>query len=376
MPRPRKTPSYRLHKATGQAVVTLDGRDIYLGKYDTDASREAYDRAVVSWRSGTLKPRGQAAGVSVAALVARFLANVKVEGRYVKSGKPTSENGCLKMALRPLVKLYGTMPAADFTVKNLKLVRIGLCEPRPPAANGEPDQPGYRRKHSGLRCRASVNMDVHRIRRVFRFGEEEELVPEGRWHSLRCLRPLVAGSALVRESDGVKPAPLKDIAKFLRHCGSHEAALVRFQWLTGARPGEAVQLRMRDIDRSGPVWVFTPMSHKTQHKGKKRTILIGPRTQRALAPHVSLDPDAWLFPGHDGHLRQNRYSRIVRRVCIDNGIKPWTPNQLRHNALTNVRRSDGLDTASIVAGHSNVSTTEIYAEQDIRKALEWARAHG
>lgn len=31
--RPRKAPSYRLHKPTGQAVVRIDGRDFYLGKH-------------------------------------------------------------------------------------------------------------------------------------------------------------------------------------------------------------------------------------------------------------------------------------------------------------------------------------------------------
>ena len=42
-------PSYRLHKATGQAVVTLDGRDFYLGKHGTAESREAYDRMIAEW---------------------------------------------------------------------------------------------------------------------------------------------------------------------------------------------------------------------------------------------------------------------------------------------------------------------------------------
>ncbi len=34
-------PSYRLHKATGQAVVTLSGRFIYLGPHATRLSRVA-----------------------------------------------------------------------------------------------------------------------------------------------------------------------------------------------------------------------------------------------------------------------------------------------------------------------------------------------
>lgn len=34
-----RIPSYRRHKPTGQAVVTIGGRDIYLGKHNTAASR-------------------------------------------------------------------------------------------------------------------------------------------------------------------------------------------------------------------------------------------------------------------------------------------------------------------------------------------------
>jgi hypothetical protein len=31
-----KTPSYRLHKGSGQAVVTLSGKDIYLGVHGSE----------------------------------------------------------------------------------------------------------------------------------------------------------------------------------------------------------------------------------------------------------------------------------------------------------------------------------------------------
>ena len=42
-------PSYRLHKTKGLALVTLDGRDIYLGKHGTPESRAEYDRLVHLW---------------------------------------------------------------------------------------------------------------------------------------------------------------------------------------------------------------------------------------------------------------------------------------------------------------------------------------
>ncbi len=38
---PQKLPKYRLHKRTGLAVVTLSGRDVYLGKHETEERRIA-----------------------------------------------------------------------------------------------------------------------------------------------------------------------------------------------------------------------------------------------------------------------------------------------------------------------------------------------
>jgi hypothetical protein len=46
---PVRTPSYRLHKPSGQAVVTFSGKDHYLGRFGSPESREAYDRLVAEW---------------------------------------------------------------------------------------------------------------------------------------------------------------------------------------------------------------------------------------------------------------------------------------------------------------------------------------
>lgn len=37
---------------------------------------------------------------------------------------------------------------------------------------------------------------------------------------------------------------------------------------SSARPGEVVQMRLADLDRSGKVWTFKPQRHKTQHLGR------------------------------------------------------------------------------------------------------------
>jgi hypothetical protein len=69
MPRPRKSvPSYRLHKQSGQAVVTLpDGlggrRDLLLGQHGTPESRTEYLRVLAEWEAaGRRLPPGGAEG--------------------------------------------------------------------------------------------------------------------------------------------------------------------------------------------------------------------------------------------------------------------------------------------------------------------------
>ncbi len=46
---PSRIPSYRHHRPTGLAVVTLSGRDHYLGKHGTPESRAEYDRLPREW---------------------------------------------------------------------------------------------------------------------------------------------------------------------------------------------------------------------------------------------------------------------------------------------------------------------------------------
>src|SRR5262245_25320407 len=49
MTRRPRIPSYRLHKATGQAVVVLDGRSFYLRRYNTHESRDEHDGVIAEW---------------------------------------------------------------------------------------------------------------------------------------------------------------------------------------------------------------------------------------------------------------------------------------------------------------------------------------
>ena len=44
-----RIPKYRKHHTSGQARVTLDGKDVYLGTYGTKASKVKYDVVIAEW---------------------------------------------------------------------------------------------------------------------------------------------------------------------------------------------------------------------------------------------------------------------------------------------------------------------------------------
>ncbi|MGD0899975.1 MAG: hypothetical protein ABR915_19245 [Thermoguttaceae bacterium] len=43
------TPKYRRHKASGQAIVSIQGHDFYLGPWNSKASKVEYDRIISEW---------------------------------------------------------------------------------------------------------------------------------------------------------------------------------------------------------------------------------------------------------------------------------------------------------------------------------------
>lgn len=82
MPRLRdgRVPAYRLHKATSQAVVTLDGVDFYLGRFDSPPSHAEYNRLVGEWLANDRRLPAQTSTVSnrtVNELAAAYLASLR-----------------------------------------------------------------------------------------------------------------------------------------------------------------------------------------------------------------------------------------------------------------------------------------------------------
>jgi integrase len=209
-------------------------------------------------------------------------------------------------------------------------------------------------------------------------------------------------------------------------------AMIELEHLTGARPGEIVIMRTADINTSGGTWEYQPGSHKTEHHEHTRTIFIGPRAQAVLKPWLRTDLGAYLFSPAEAEAERNAerrekrksplwnshvqhqagkrnarhrksfgdhytptaYRRAIARACdqafrhpILGKIKKkdltleqhlelrawrkahrWHPSRLRHTVATRIRRRFGLEGAQAVLGHTELGTTQDYAERNLEAA--------
>ena len=94
-----RTPSYRLHKASGKAVVTLRGKDHYLGEFGSTESKKLYKR-----------------------LLAEYLAS---DGRGVQQNNENySISELLAAFLKFAKKHYGTAANSKFTQYGMLAKRV------------------------------------------------------------------------------------------------------------------------------------------------------------------------------------------------------------------------------------------------------------
>ena len=380
-----RPPKYRHHKASGQAIVTIEGRDHYLGLYGSPESHEKYQRLVAQWterqKDSVCHVTSSSIDVSnlrVCELLVAYLDFAK--NYYVKNGCPTGEYRNMKDAIRPLLDLYETTPVREFGPAALRAVREKMIA-------------------SNL-SRKVVNARINRIKRIFKWGVEYELVDSRILQGLQAVSPLKAGRSRARETQRVMPISQDHIDAVLARVTRPVRAMAQVQLLTGMRPGEVVLMRACDIDMSGKVWIYRPASHKTEHLGKERIICIGAQAQAIIGLFLKPEVDAYLFSpkeavldlrkklnaknGRSGTILRvsgyrrcpsNRYTRnsyhnAIYKACVKAKISSWGPNRLRHNRATFIEKRFGLEAARAVLGHKSAAVTEIYVEMDLNMAAE------
>lgn len=409
----RKTPipSYRRQKkedGNDRAFVVISGERRYLGDYGSPESKDRYARIIAEWRAtGDITPSDPSL-LTVNELLAQFWTR-RIEGYYTNSdGSPSNEITEFSLSLTPVRQLYGGTLAKDFGPKALMVCRQWFID----------------RKLS----RKVINKRVGRIKLMVRWSVGEELLPADAYYRVQAIPGLRQGRTAAREAPGLFAVSDDVIEKTIEHLSPVVSAMVRLQRLTGMRTGELCTMRTSDLDTSGKVWTYTPQHHKGTHIGRARTVFIGPKAIAVLEPWLRAnlseyifqpsDAEAWLrrkrreertTPEGYGHgpgdnrkkkpMRRpgNRYvpvvySRAVSRACdkafpapqgmAGDALKEWRkqhrwrPYSLRHSFATEIRRTHGLTEAQVLLGHSEIGTTQIYAEADRATAVAVIRKVG
>src|SRR3954453_1906395 len=110
-----RVPSYRRYKPKNLGLVVIDGKQHYLGKYGTPESLAEYNRLIQEWLVAGQTPAGQTnrPPPTVSEMILAFWRPAEQHERYA-DGTPTGEQNNLRDALRPVRRLYGDTPAAEF----------------------------------------------------------------------------------------------------------------------------------------------------------------------------------------------------------------------------------------------------------------------
>jgi integrase len=180
-------------------------------------------------------------------------------------------------------------------------------------------------------------------------------------------------------------------------------------------------VRACDIDMSADVWIYEPHDHKMAWRGLRRQIPIGPKAQVVLRPFLKLNTGAYLFSPRDAEAHRNAIRRKNRkspmtpsqasrtkkkrpkrekreqydvdsyRRAIKYGIKKvnklrakdeldpvpsWFPLQLRHSRATELNETFGIEAAAVSLGHAHADVTKVYAERNLKLAIQVAKKTG
>ncbi len=223
-------PKYRRQPRPGgrdRAFVELNGRRYYLGKYGSPDSTREYRRLLVEWEARGRRLDAEPSDMTIIELIDRFFDHV--ESYYRKpSGQPTSEVENFRVALRAIKEHYGETEAAEFSPARLKTVRAGMVERD--------------------WARTTVNKAIWRIKSMFRWAVENELLDESVYGRLSVVRPLQAGrggdcTKPAREPVPVEPVDDANVEAIKTYVAPQVWALIQLQRLSGARGGELFRLR-------------------------------------------------------------------------------------------------------------------------------------
>lgn len=384
-------PSLKLHKATGQGYVLLDGVRHYLGRFDEPTTRSKADVLVAEYLANGRRLRVEPSDLMISELCNAFRKHC--DAYYVgRDGKPSQEAKHFHTVIKAMRELYGASLVCEFGPLRFKAVRERLMTEN--------------------RSRTYINKLTTKLRAIFKWGVAEEMVPAAVYQALQAVPGLKRGRTMAKETEPVKPVPIEHVDAIRPYVSKQVWSIIRLQLLTAARQGELVIMRPIDIDTTSDVWVYEPKEHKNAYRDQQRKIYLGPKAQEVIRTYLRRPVESYVFSAREAEAERRMertkarktplscgncvgsnckavpkrvpgdrytsgsYRRAIADACKQAGTPSWHPHALRHNAATELRKQFGLDIAAIMLGHAHCDVTQVYAERNHEAAKHIAAQVG
>ena len=241
-------------------------------------------------------------------------------------------------------------------------------------------------------------------------------------HALREIKALRKGEPGTFDNPPRQEVSDDVVRRTLPFMSPTVAVMVQIQRMTGCRPSEIYRMTVGDIDqtRGNGLWYYIPESHKTERFIGEKQVPLGKPEQELIAPYLAgkMASEAVFSPRtamaeHYAERRAKRKTKIPPsqkardaaraenpgdrtvgefydhssyRKAIGNAIRKanknlpegqrvpdWTPYQIRHAAGTATEKTEGLDKAQALLGHTSANTTKRYAHGQLAIAESMAQ---
>ncbi|MGD0770277.1 MAG: hypothetical protein ABSB42_19000 [Tepidisphaeraceae bacterium] len=257
----RRLPSYCHHKVSRQAYVTLDQQTIYPGTFGSKESKREYDQTITEWLAAGRRVPVDANAITVAEVVAAFRRHALSYYRDA-DGHVAKHVANIDEAVRPLLALYSKTAAVEFGPLRLRAVRQNFID--------------------AGRVRSNINRLAGRIRHVFKWASENELIAPAVHHGRTAVGGLQPGRSSAAESDPVRPVSVELVEAVFPHVSPQVVAMIRLQLLTGMRPDEVTIMRDMDIDTSTKPWAYRPAGTRIATVGTSELSIWDPGLRRSF----------------------------------------------------------------------------------------------
>lgn len=224
---------------------------------------------------------------------------------------------------------------------------------------------------------ATISRSIASMKAFYHYMEKEHKVSEDPSEQLRAPRiekkmPTILTqeevTRLLEQPGGASPKELRD------------TAMLELLYATGIRVSELISLKVLDVNLAME-YLTCSDSHK------ERIIPFGSIAKKALSRYLELgrpklvgdEQEEWLFTNCSGQqMSRQGFWKLIKSYGKKAGIEAEiTPHMLRHSFAAHMV-GNGADLKSVqeMLGHSDISTTQVYAQIGHRRMREvYVNAH-